>query len=309
MCALVPEYTRELAELHPAIDDILIDPGQGNPGGAPLALGQRIAAQNFDSALVLYSTTRIGLALMTAGIGYRLAPAVKLAQFFYRDTLTQRRSHSVKPEYEYNLDLARHFLARRGIDVDGHVARPVLPADDALVASRRRELARELGIAADARWIFVHPGHGGSANNLSVEQYASFMRALEPGPQHAIVVTAGPGERTVADALASLLGSRACVVYESRRGLGRFVEALATADLVVGGSTGPLHIAGALNLYTVAFYPRRATSSPLRWQTLNAPDRRIAAMPPNSAAERDMSAIDVVPVAANVRTRFRHLFA
>ncbi|MCK5667388.1 MAG: hypothetical protein KAI17_28065, partial [Thiotrichaceae bacterium] len=53
----------------------------------------------------------------------------------------------------------------------------------------------------------------------------------------------------------------------------------AISDLFISGSTGPLHIAGALNIPTVAFYSARRSATALRWQTLNQGNRRLAFMP------------------------------
>ena len=156
----------------------------------------------------------------------------------------------------------------------------------------------------DLRWIFLHPHSGGSAGNLSIPQYAELGRLLLADRDVAIVVTAGPGEVQEAERLAKALQSRRCAVYESRDGLPRFVEVLAVADLFIGGSTGPLHLAGALDRPTAGFYPRRSTSSPLRWQTINHPDKRLAFVPPPTAHERDVGGIDVPGAAAEIKARF-----
>jgi ADP-heptose:LPS heptosyltransferase len=75
---------------------------------------------------------------------------------------------------------------------------------------------------------------------------------------------------------------------------------LAFADLFISGSTGPLHLAAALDRPTAAFYPRRRSSTALRWQTVNDADKRLAFMPPKTAAESDMGSIDIGAVAADI---------
>ena len=44
----------------------------------------------------------------------------------------------------------------------------------------------------------------------------------------------------------------------------------------MAGSTGPLHIAGALNKKTVAFYPKKKSSTSLRWETINDFKKRLS---------------------------------
>lgn len=297
---LVSEYTRELAEFYPAIDQVLVDPGDGET----LNLAGRLRKERFDAVITLFSTNRVGAAARMAGIPCRLAPATKLAQVFYNWRLTQRRSRSVKPEFEYNLDLVRAFLERQERCVSDQLERPVLRIDDSVIALRRAELAEQHGIRSLSGWVVVHPGHGGSANNLSVQQYQRLIDGLQLGANNTVIVTAGPGELDKARRLADRIESTEVIVHESTQGLGVFVEVLATAALFIGGSTGPLHLAGALDVPTAGFYPRRTTSSATRWQTLNSPGRRLAFMPPVEAGERDMSAIDIDEAATLINRRY-----
>jgi len=104
---LVPEYTRSLAEACNYIDQVIIDPGKKE---GFWALVKCLRTQHYDAVITLYSTTRIGLAVLFAGIPERIAPASKLAQIFYTKRLSQRRSLSLKPEYAYNQDLISYYL-------------------------------------------------------------------------------------------------------------------------------------------------------------------------------------------------------
>lgn len=304
LTVLIPEYTREVAELAPGIDDVLIDPGPERDGGSSRALAQAIREREFDASLTLFSTVRIGLALSRARVPLRYAPATKLGQFLHNRRVVQRRSESTQPEYEYNLDLARRLLTDCGVTGEMQLARPVLPlpADD--VRARRAELIASYGIEPAARVVMLHCGHGGSANNLSVEQYARLASSLRSRDGHAFVCTAGPGEEEAAARLAGSISGAPAFVYRSTDGLASFVRTLAAGDVFIGGSTGPLHLAGALDLRTVAFYPRRRTSSPLRWQPLNREAQRLAYAPPEPFDERDLSGIDLEAVAEAVSTRF-----
>ncbi len=297
IAVLVPEYTREVAELCPSVDEVLIDPGVDAP---TVELVTCLRAGAFDALITLFSTTRVAWAGWRAGIAYRLAPATKLAQLFYNERLPQRRSRSEKPEYEYNCDLVRHFLGQRGLAVVEPSA-PYLCFD----AQQRDELDQsfrtEHALEPHSPLIFLHAGSGGSANNLSLEQYATLAGALSTKTGHTLILTAGPGERAYVEQLAALLpADRAHLVLESTAGLAAFAKLINLASLFIAGSTGTLHLAGALNVPTAAFYPRRRSSTPLRWQTLNSPDRRLAWCPSASHAESDMSTIDLDTAAREI---------
>lgn len=302
--ALVPAYTREMALCCSGVDAVEIDPGPAASIAAQLDLLKRLRRARYDAALTLFSTARIGLLIAAAGIRYRLAPATKLAQVFYNKHLRQRRSRSAKPEYVYNLDLAAKLLADHGIENTSLPVPPYLSFPPDETARLREEFRRAHGIPPEHQLVFIHPGSGGSANNLSVEQYAALARTLRSSRPFTLVVTAGPGEDAAADRLQALTSGLPRTVYRSRDGLRRFAQHLSFADLFVSGSTGPLHIAGALDRPTAAFYTRRRSATSLRWQTLNSPERRLAFSPPESAAEEDMSAVDVAAAATAISERF-----
>jgi ADP-heptose:LPS heptosyltransferase len=298
--ALVPSYTREMAEVCPWIDHIITDPGQAQGTPGLLRVIKQLRARKLDSVITLFSTTRIGLAVYTAGIPLRLAPATKAAQLFYNHRLPQRRSRSEKPEYVYNLDLVRHYLQLQQYPAADNVHAPYLVFDQQEVAELKRTFCAANNLDGNLPMVFIHPGSGGSANNLSIDQYAQLAARLARDNAVNIVVTAGPGELEQTQQLVSMASVNNSAIYHSQEGLKRFAQHIQFADIFISGSTGPLHIAGALNTPTAAFYPRRRSATSLRWQTLNTPDKRLAFSPPGDAEESDMSKIDVIEVAKKI---------
>lgn len=304
IAVLVPAYTEPLARVCPPIDEVIVDPKLKGEWRSGRALAHRIEPERFDAVVTLFSRFDTALAVRLAGIPLRYAPATKLAQFFYNRRIPQRRSRSEKPEYEYNLDLVKAFLAGQGIADIQPVAPPYLRFPEKEIQALEEEFRRGQRIPSADRLIFLHSGHGGSANNLSLEQYAALARALAALPHVHLVLTAGPGEEARAQKLSDQLVGVAHSIAQSADGLVAFAKRLQFADLFISGSTGPLHIAGTLNRPTAAFYPRRRSSTALRWQTVNDPDKRLAFMPPETAEESDMAAIDVEKATIEIGKRF-----
>ena len=302
--ALVNPYTADMARLCPSIDQVVLDPGAEAKLSQQLVFSKQLRQQNYDAAITLFSTTRIGWILRLAGIPYRLAPATKIAQLFYHSRLKQRRSRSEKPEYAYNQDLSIRYLQDAGVTEIKQPQPPFLTFEQAIIANTRDAFCRNHGVDPDRQLIFIHPGSGGSANNLSLDQYAKLGRAIESSDGHHLVISAGPGEIDQAKAAAEKLNGTPHTVYHSTEGLQRFAHHIACADLFISGSTGPLHIAGALNCNTAAFYPRRRSATALRWQTTNSEGKRLAFSPPENAEAEDMSRIDVPKVAAEISRKF-----
>ena len=300
---LISGYTAEVARLCPSIDDMIIDPGVAAGRQAQARLLATIRKNNYQAAITLFSTTRIGWLLMRAGIPVRLAPATKVAQILYPWRLRQRRSRSEQPEYRYNLDLITYFLHRQGL-TPSYGTPPWLGFPEAEIASLRLAFCQRHAIPEGHQLLFLHPGSGGSARNLSLTQYAALGRALLAKPERHLVLTAGPGEETIITSLREQLPGYPVTCYHSTAGLAQFARHIAFCDLFLSGSTGPLHVAGALNCRTVGFYPRRRSSTALRWQTINHDDRRLEFSPPASAGEEEMSTIDPELCAAIINHHF-----
>lgn len=293
---LVPSYTAALARACPWIDEVLVDPGDGAPRGAQRDLLVRLRERRFDALLTLFSTPRIGWLGWRAGIALRLAPATKWAQVFYNRRIVQRRSRSARPEYRYNLELAEALLAQLGQPIPA-LEPPYWPLPPAMRIDQRRRLACECGLDVRRRWGFVHGGSGGSAVNLTPTRYAALIADIDSRLDTPTewVLTAGPGEQTAATVLCDDLAARgvAAQVMPPRDDLVDFAHSLSAADLLIAGSTGPLHIAGCLDVPTVGFYPAKRSATPLRWQTCNRDAHRLAFSPPADEHATDMSRIDL----------------
>lgn len=307
IAVLVPAYTAPLARTCPWVDDVILDAGAVAGRQAQKALLDTIREQRFDAMLTLFSTPRIGWLGWRSGIARRMAPATKWAQIFYHHRITQRRSRSRKPEYQYNLELAHALLDRLGQAHPTSLTPPYWPLPDDTRDAQRARLTDELGLTRDHPWLFLHAGSGGSAVNLSSLQYlslaAAITRQLPAAQRPHWLLTAGPGEENAADRLRDGLAKQGADARRvpPRNDLADFALTLSAADLFIAGSTGPLHIAGCLNVATAGFYPARRSSTQLRWQTCNDAERRLAFSPPSgSGSETDMSRVDLARAAAEI---------
>ena len=285
--ALVPQYTAELAKLCPSIDHIIID----NKDEQTL---QAVKNGGFSASITFVSDWYNAKLTWQSGIKYRLAPATKLFQFLYNQRLTQRRSRSEKAEFEYNLELARRFLSDHGYAVV-EPKEPYLAFSSEQIAKKRTELSACLGLDECKKWLFVHSGTGGSATNLSLAQYAQLVQGIRAEVDCQVILTAGNlNEAENATKLAEMIALPNVAIYAKNNGLGDFALALACADLFIAGSTGPLHISGALNVPTVGFYPSRLSAIPRRWRPINQADKHIAFCPPTGkATEKNLTLIDI----------------
>ena len=292
LIALVPSYTAELARACPYLDDVIIDATKNDKMAFQRVVSE-IKARQFDAMISFFSNTHNAKLAWKCRIPYRLAPATKWVQFFYNHRLTQRRSQSAKPEFEYNLDLARAFLRDHKIPVV-EPRTPYLSFEQSAVEIQRKFLCDQLQIDTSKKWIFLHSGSGGSANNLSLTQYAQLIQGVLHHFDVYVILTAGPTESEKARELAELVQDSRVVSYHKNKALVDFAHSLACADLFIAGSTGPLHLSGALNVPTIGFYPSRRSATPLRWQPINDAHKHLAFCPPSDkASQTDLTQIKI----------------
>lgn len=273
--ALVPQYTAPLAEQCEWIDKVLIDDKKHTFFSDIKNLSKNIRKNRYDLSISLFSETRTSLALWLAGVKLRIGPATKIAQIFINCRLRQKRSQSAKPEYEYNLDLIKYYIC---LNNDMPVKTPTppylkFPRDE--IISIRENIKASFNIPAASKIIVIHPGTGGSAINLNTDQYSELARKLYAMSNVYFIITAGPGELLQANELSEKLQEINHGVHESNTGIVDFCKYINASDLFISGSTGPLHIAGAVNIPTVAFYPPKRSATALRWKTINNEDIQL----------------------------------
>ena len=267
---LVKKELRDLAMLCHHVDDVIYDDGFRS-------IMNKINSYQFDIALTFFSTFRIGYLLNKAKIPIRLAPKTKLAQFFYNHKIVQKRSRSQKPEYEYNTELVSELFnilqIQDIIDIDKP---PYIKLDDIKNNQIKREFAKKYQIDNEKKIIFIHPGTGGSSNTLSIEDYSKICIGLRGFDDYNFIIHHSVDDERVANDLISKLPKNISTTKISpTKDKIQMVKNISVCDLFISGSTGPLHIAGALNKKTVGFYPSKKSSTSLRWQTINDFDKRL----------------------------------
>ncbi len=99
--------------------------------------------------------------------------------------------------------------------------------------------------------VALLPGTGGRGKAWAASDYAELARRLGNGGVATVVVW-GPGERGLADAIAAAGGERAGAAPPTS--IPELAALLARADVVVGGDTGPVHLAASLGAATVAIF-------------------------------------------------------
>ncbi|MCS7169913.1 MAG: glycosyltransferase family 9 protein, partial [Candidatus Kapabacteria bacterium] len=189
-------------------------------------------------------------------------------------------------------------MVERAAEVDGLPVELLAPVVPEIARKRAVELLERHGIVPSA-FVVLHPGGRGSAPRWAPEAFARLAQWLEAGGI-ACLFTGTGAEKA--------LECRIQQEYPNMRGLfgatgiEEFIALLANARVVVGNSTGALHIAAALGVPVVGLYSRLPDHHPRRWGPYT--QRAWILTPPPEAAP---DAVDAIPVEL-VYTAVQHMW-
>jgi heptosyltransferase-1 len=102
------------------------------------------------------------------------------------------------------------------------------------------------------RYIVLSPGGGWRSKCWPAERFGLLCRAIKKALGLRCVINHGPGEDDLANAVRASSGEADPLVYDGE--LGQLMALLRNATCIVGGDTGPLHLAIALGTPAIALF-------------------------------------------------------
>jgi len=276
LTALVARVNGEFARQIPFIDEVLLY--ESGWRGFVQTL-HRLKRARVLASISCFIDTRLGCLLWLAGIPKRFGPATKLAQIFFNGRVIQRRSRVEKPEWVYNLDLGKSLLP----SLPQSFPRPLLTPPRSVLDDT--PVAKSLPACSNQKIVVFHPGFGGSSDgNLPLVDYIRLARIASAIPGVHVVFTFGPDDLAAYDQVRASLDFEADLI-QGLPSLWAFCAFLQACTLFVSTSTGPMHLAGAVNTQTLSFFGASAFASSRRWEPLSARDRQsnfMLAGPPSA---------------------------
>jgi len=203
----------------------------------------RLRAQKFDAAIDYQGLWKSALLPFLGGAAKRIGFSSETIREFgvpilYTDTTHCTATHIA----DQNGELSLRAGAKQA------VASVCLRVADADIAKVRADLANEnLG-----RYIVLSPGGGWRAKCWPAQRFGALCRKLREELGLSCVVNYGPGEESLVAEVQASSGDPKPIAYDGE--IGTLMALLRDARCVVGGDTGPLHLAVALNTPAVALF-------------------------------------------------------
>ena len=216
-----------------------------------------VKAANINISISAFIDTKLGWILFLSRIKIRIAPATKLAQLFFNKTLKQRRSLVEKTEVKYNLDLAKTLDKK--IDLNYKI--PLLELDNKQKFRNHNQLNNK-------KIVLFHPGYGGSSDgNLALEDYVRLAEVVRGLHNIQVVWVFGPDDLGAKDKISALI-SDLDIIYQPPTVMD-YCYLIRDSELLISTSTGPMHLAGVLNIKTISFFGDSLFSGPKRWRAVS----------------------------------------
>lgn len=205
--------------------------------GAMRGLRRELHAQRYDLAIDLQGAVRSALIGRASGaelVG-EAEPREGPARWFFRRRVPTRGVHVIEQAAEV-------VAGATGLELLPPL--PPLPVDCAAEA-------RVAAMLPEAKpLVLLHPGAGWGAKRWPAERYGKVAAALG-ARGYSVVVNCAPGEETLALDVARSSGGAA---REIATDMAELIAMTRRSVLVIGGDTGPAHLACALGKPVVGIY-------------------------------------------------------
>lgn len=245
---LCKSYTKSVVECFSSIDEIILLEEVED-----MSRIQRNSALFADVILHVYPNQKIAQWAKEAKITHRIGTSHRWAHWIYcNERVDFTRKNADLNEAQLNFHLLRPLGLKK------------IPDFSEIKEMSKHFLANRSSLI-EGDYVILHPFSKGSAVEYPLENYVRIAeRLMQNGYKVVVSGTAMEGEKigTRFDHLPGIINGVA------RYSLKELIEIIQGAQGFVACSTGPLHLAGIMNVKTVGLFSPRKPIDPRRWSPL-----------------------------------------
>ena len=254
----IRHYTRALLDGNSFIDDVIIaDEADGEILFKENL--EKIKPRKFDTCIVVNPTFKITLIMFLAGIKNRIGTGYRWYSVLFNNKVYEHRKYGDKHELEYNINL----LAKLGIyvkDISKKIKFHLQIDGDS--SETINSILSQRGFKSGNKIIIVHPGSGGSSVDLPKEKLIELTRMLNSLKNISIIIT---GSKSESELCKEFEISNSVINLSGILNLSLLKALINEASVFISNSTGPMHIAAALGVHVIGFFPKILACSQKRW--------------------------------------------
>ena len=241
-------------------------------------LARELSSRNFDALIALFVDRDIARLVRRLPVPLKIGPLSKPRTWFlFNRPVRQGRSRSHRHEADFN----RLLLRELGVSCQPRPPRIYLPRLDGKVD--RAPVDRLFQGKDTLPLVVVHPGMGGSAGNWPAARYRELIDSLLHEGNVNVAVTGTAADRQYLGTIPGIRHPR-LVNMVGELALVEFGLLLRRAAVFVGPSTGPMHLATALDTPVVTLFSPVQVQHPRRWGPYHA--RGTTFLPPVDCPEK-----------------------
>jgi heptosyltransferase-2 len=220
----------------------------------------------FTHGLLVFPTERAAYQMFFGRVKKRIMTGTRLygiITFFH--SVSRNNYTPLKHEADYCMDLARKI----GVETDNIQPEIFVTGNE---QRQSLELLKSKGVMDDDFKIFLHTGSKLSAPNWSEEKYYLLIKGMLEkfkNDKFKLLLTAYEMTPEFLAKINAFNDNRIINISKDLKSLRELISAISLADLMVCSSTGPVHLADALNVSCVGLHCHRNMSCAKHWGVLN----------------------------------------
>lgn len=213
---------------------------------------------------------------LRVGSGYRWYSCLLNHKVF------EHRKTAEKNEAQYNVDLVNNISGR---NYKAKLLRPYIPENKCI--AEKLEL-----IDSYKEIIIIHPGGGGSAPKWDAEKFGKLADLLIKTGKYEVIITGTKEECSYAHTVQKYADKARNMC--GKLSLEELMAVIDKSKCLIANSTGVLHIAAAIGINVIGFYPNTPSMSSKRWGALT--DKAVFLSPELSEIEGENDDLNRISV-------------
>jgi heptosyltransferase III len=276
---LVQRYVKDLVDNYPSLDKIILM----DDYNSFFPFLKFLRKEKFDIVINVFPRFKLALLFFLAGIKCRVGTGYRWYSFLFNKKLFQHRKDALKHESEYNIDLLKTLSQEISYEKKFYFT---------YSETEKQNLENKLNsfsLSLSEKYIIIHPGSKGSAKDWPAENFKIYVSRFLNEFENIKVVLTGIKEeenilKNIYDSVPAEM-KNSVIILPGAVNLRELMILIDNSKLFVSNSTGPIHIAGALNKNIIGFYPNQVPMNETRWKPLS--DNAVILKPEETAGNMD----------------------